>query len=152
MSEKFLSSQQREIARLRCTTWQAFNFLMVAWLLSANHVSQSTQPPAENGICLCQTEVSSLRPRIGNAQKLSPATHKERGVHIFGARGSTPPHTLLAFNIACCYICAEPPPLRKPQTTLGKRSANFYSSLLRFRFFGDHSLLLYSTRHVGSIL
>jgi hypothetical protein len=29
MMEKFLSSQQREIARLRCTTWQAFNTLMM---------------------------------------------------------------------------------------------------------------------------
>jgi len=144
MSEKFLSSQQREIARLRCTTSQAFNFMMVAWLLSANHISEVHSPPAENGICLCQN--GSVQPPSANWD--GPADTQRRGDKILGAKALSSTARTHTFAL----ICAEPP-LRTPQTALGKRSqcelllCSTTLSLLRSRF---HFPLFYLSRWLNS--
>src|SRR5271154_6951009 len=118
------TKRNRPLTLYHLAGWQAFNFLMVAWLLSANHVSPVHSPPAENGICLCQTEVSSLRPRIGNVQIKTGDTQR-RGVHIFwGTKRLVAHHhhthiARLILHAVNIYVLSRRPS-ENPRQTLGK--------------------------------
>jgi len=94
-----------------------------------------TARPPKLEFAYVKPEVSSLRPRMGNVQKLK--TQKNiLGDIAFGSTPQVTTHTHI-------YELSRHPYENPRQPLQKENSANFYSTLLRFRSFGDHSTLVY---------